>query len=94
MRGGGEEQAVLEAAGQIAHRPGEAGLDAVAAAACGSGVMRLVQDQQADCLQLAQPLAHGVGVGGVRQQVGEIRKRLWVRQGLTPKPRSRCTRAT
>ena len=44
VRGRGKEQAVLEAASQIAHRPGQLGFDAVAPAAGRRGVMRFVED--------------------------------------------------
>ena len=69
MRRGGEEQAVLEPGRQIADGAGESGLDAVAAAGRGCGVMRLVEDQEAAFEPRAEPLAHRIGVGRVDQQV-------------------------
>ena len=69
MRCGGQEQAVLEAPAQIADGAGELGFDAVAAAARRRRVVGLVQDQQAAGRQVAEPLAHGIGIGRVDEQV-------------------------
>ena len=65
----GEEQAMLEAAGEVADRPREPGLDAVAPAARGRCVVGLVDDEQASRQERTQPLAQGVGVGRVDQEV-------------------------
>ena len=59
---------MLEAPGQVAHRPGELGLDSVASARRGRRVMGFVQDQQAARRHRTEPLPHGVGVRRVRQQ--------------------------
>ena len=64
-----EEEAVLEAAGEVADRARELRLDAVAPAARGRGVVGLVEDQQAPGQQRPEPLAHRVGVGRVDQEV-------------------------
>ena len=69
MRGRGQEQAVLEAPGQVANRAGELGLDSVAPAARGRGVMGLVEDQQAPGQHRPQPLAQRVRVARIDQQV-------------------------
>ena len=66
---GGQEQAVLEAPAQVADGTGELGLDAVAPAARRRRVVGLVQDQKAARRQVAQPLAHGVGVRGIDEEV-------------------------
>ena len=55
VRSGREEQAMLEAAAQIADGAGELGLDAVTPAARRRRVMRLVQDQQAARRHAAEP---------------------------------------
>ena len=67
--GGGEEQPVLEGVPDLAHRPGQLRFDAVAAAAGGSGVVGLVEDEQAAGEAVAEPCPHGLGVGVVHQQV-------------------------
>ena len=59
---------MLEATGQVVHRPGELGFDSVASARRRRRVMRFVQDQQAARRQRTQPLADGIGVRRVRQQ--------------------------
>ena len=69
VRRGREEEAMLEAAGEVAHGAGELRLDAVAPAARGRGVVRLVEDQQAPGQHRPEPLPHRVGVGRVDQQV-------------------------
>ena len=69
VRGGGQKQAVLEAPAQVADGAGELGLDAVAAAARRRRVVGLVQDQQTARRQVAKPLAHGIGIGGVDEEV-------------------------
>ena len=66
---GGQEQAVLEAASEIADRAGEPGLDPVTPAARRRGVMGFVQDQEAARQQVAQPFAQGVRVGRIDEQV-------------------------
>ena len=66
---GGQEQAVLETPPEIANRACELRLDAVAPAARRRRVMRLVQDQQAAGLHLAEPLAHGVRVGRIDEKI-------------------------
>ena len=60
---------MLEASGQVADRTGELGFDPVAPAARGGGVVGLVEDQQAPGQHRSQPLAQGVGVAGVDQQI-------------------------
>ena len=69
MRGSGQEQPVLEAPAQVADGAGELGLDAVAAAARRRRVVGLVQDQQAARRQVSEPLAHGIGIGRVDEEV-------------------------
>ena len=59
---------MLEAAGDVSNRPRELRLDAESPAARRSGVVRLVQDEQAAAPSLAQPRAHRVRVGWVREQ--------------------------
>ena len=67
-----EEEAVLETPGEVPDRAGELRLDAVAAARGGSGVVRLVEDQQAAGPHLPHPGPHRVGVGrGDEQVVGD-----------------------
>ena len=60
---------MLETVGQVAHRPRDLGLDAVAATGRRRRMVRLVEDQQAPRPRLAEPLAHRVGVGRIDQQV-------------------------
>ena len=69
VRRRGQEQAVLEAPGQVADRAGEPGLDSVAPAARGRGVVRFVEDQQAAGQHRSQPFAQGVRVARVDQEV-------------------------
>jgi hypothetical protein len=59
-----EEEAVLEAAGEVANRAGELRLDPIAAAARRRGVLRLVDNEETARQQRAQPLTQRVGVGG------------------------------
>ena len=66
---GGQEQAVLETPPEIADRAGELRLDPVTPAARRGGVVGLVQDQEAPRPQAAQPLAHGVRVARIDEQV-------------------------
>ena len=60
---------MLEAAGKVADRAGEPGLDSVAPAARGRGVMRLVENQQAAGQHRSQPFAQGVRVARIDQEV-------------------------
>ncbi len=60
---------MLEAAGEVAHRARELGLDAVAPAARRRGVVRLVEDQQAPGQQRPEPFPQRVRVGRVDQEV-------------------------
>ena len=69
VRRGREEQAMLEARAEVAHRAGELRLDAVPAAARRSGVVRLVEDQQAAGKHRTEPRAHRVGVRRIGEQV-------------------------
>ena len=69
VRGGGKEEAVLEAPSEITNCTGELRLDAVAPAARRRSVMGLVQNQQATRQQLTQPLAHRIRVGRIDKQV-------------------------
>ncbi len=56
------------AGGEVPHRPGELGIHCVLAAAGGSGVVGLVQDQQAAGGKIPQPVPQGGGVGLIPQQ--------------------------
>ena len=72
MRRRGEEQAVLEALGQLAHCPRELARDRVARAAGRRGVVRFVEDEQRARAELAEHVAqarHIVLVG--QQAVGD-----------------------
>ena len=69
VRGGGQEESVLEAPAQIADGAGELGLDAVAPTARRRRVVGLVQDQQAARRQVSEPFAHGIGIGRVDEEV-------------------------
>ena len=68
VRGGGQEQTVLEAIAKVPHRPRELRLDAVAAPVAGRGVVRLVQHEKAPGPHRAEPRPHRFGVGGVGQE--------------------------
>ena len=83
---------MLEPPTQIPHGSRELGFDAVAPAARRRRVVGLVQDQETSRKHRSEPFSHRVGVGRIDEQI-VTRKRLCVRQGLTPKPRSRRTRA-
>ena len=69
VRRRGQEQAVLEAPGQVADCASELGFDPVAPAARGGGVVGLVEDQQAPGQHRPQPLAQRVRVARVDQEV-------------------------
>ena len=69
VRRRGQEQAVLEASGQVADCASELGFDPVAPAARGGSVVGLVEDQQAPGQHRSQPLAQRVRVARVDQQV-------------------------
>ena len=68
MRGGGEEQAVLEAARQIVDRAGQLAGDRVARAAGRRGVMGLVENEQRARAEVAENVAQPGDVGLVGQQ--------------------------
>ena len=57
VRRGGQEQAVLETRGQLAHRPRELAGDRVARAAGRRGVVRLVEDEQRARAEIAEHVA-------------------------------------
>jgi hypothetical protein len=67
MGRGREEQAVLEAWGQVADGAGEAGVDGVTGATGGRGVVRPVEDEQRARAQVVQPVTQGADVGLVDQ---------------------------
>ena len=69
MRGGGKEQTVLEPASEFAYGAGELRLNAVVPTARRRGMMGLIQDEQATGQKGTEPLAHGIGIGRIDQQV-------------------------
>ena len=64
-----QEEPVFEASGKVAHRARELRLDAVAAAAGRRGVMRFVDDQEAPRQEWPQPLAQGIRIGRIDEQI-------------------------
>lgn len=65
---GRQEQAVLEASGEVAHGLGELTVDRIALAACGCGVVRLVDDQERTGAELAEHVAETGSVDLVGEQ--------------------------
>ena len=68
MRRRGQEQAVLEACGQLAHRPCQLAGDRVARAARWRGVMCLVEDKQRARAEIAEHVAQARHVILVSEQ--------------------------
>ena len=68
VRRGGQEQAVLEALGQLADRPGELARDRIARAAGRRRMMRLVEDEQRARAEIAEHVAQPRDVVLVGQQ--------------------------
>src|SRR6202043_734698 len=89
----GKEHTMLKAAGEIAHGARELGLDPVAAAARGRGMMGLVQNQKTSRQERTQPLTQRVRVSRVDQDVVGYQKaavrapRIHAETTLAPHPR-------
>ena len=86
VRGGREEQAVLEALGEIPNGPRDLGVDGIALAAGRSGVVRFVQNQEAPGTERTQPVRQRTGVGFVDQQPVRDEETRVRGPGIDPKP--------
>ena len=68
VRGGGQEQTVLEPGREALDGARDLRVDGVALAAGGRGVMRFVEDEQGAGAECSEPVAQGSGVGLVDQE--------------------------
>lgn len=88
VRGGGKEEAILEARRHVANHLGDARVDRVAAGGGRRGHVGLVENQEAFASPFAEVLQQGVAVFGPAQQLVGNHETGVSAQGLTAKPRS------